>query len=83
MRSDSVCGCPALSSQALSLNPAVVTTIVSPSHRPIEYPNQLGLGSFGSSRPSVNTVRWGLLGDSCRMTINPGVWTILVRLKKL
>ena len=63
-RRDSVCGCPALSSQPLSLNPAVVTTSVSPSHRPTEYPSQVGLGSLGRSRPSVNTVRCGLLGDS-------------------
>src|SRR5262245_46659094 len=81
MRSDSVCGWPALSSQPLSLNPAVVTTSVSPSHLPTEYPMYVGFGSFGRSRPSVNTVRCGLFGDSCRITINAEVWTMRVRLK--
>src|SRR5207249_7856463 len=36
VRSASVCGCPLLSSQLPSLKPAVSTTKVSPSHRPIE-----------------------------------------------
>src|SRR5215475_8933132 len=82
MRRDSVCGWPALSSHALSLNPDVVTVSQSPSHRPIEYPSQVGFGSFGRSRPSVKTVRWGLFGDSYTIIINVGVWTIRVRLKK-
>ncbi len=41
-----------------------VTTSVSPSQRPTEYPSQVGFVSFGRLRPSVKIVRCGLFGDS-------------------
>ena len=56
-RSDSVCGCPALSSQPLSLNPAVVTTSVSPSHSSdrVAQPRRIGIlrqiAAIGEHRP--------------------------------
>src|SRR5260370_21824952 len=53
----SLCGLPKWSSHVLSSYPVDVTTKVSPSHLPIEYSIQAGSGFFGSSRPSVHTVR--------------------------
>ena len=41
------------------------------------------IGVDGQSRPSVNTVRCGLLGDSYSISISAGVCTTRVRLKKL
>src|SRR5262245_17450538 len=52
-----VCGCPSKSNQNLSLYPMVSTTNVSPSHRPVECPYQVGSGSFGCGRPSIKICR--------------------------
>src|SRR6202171_457237 len=46
-RRDSVCGFPPTSSQPCSLKPEELTTRVSPSQCPTEYPSQVGFGSLG------------------------------------
>src|SRR5580704_3648643 len=58
--SASLCGWPAVSSQLLSVKPAVSTTSVAPSQWPIECPIQEGSRSSGWPRPSIQICRIAL-----------------------